>query len=214
MTDINWTDDHSRGWVRTYDPRVIGVIRRDDCPEAPECCGNSLVKVTTGRGWYYEPSVEALRCCEWCPEPALAEAYVRAFEHFKYRLDYGYLSVNADLSTLTLRYMRMFHGVTSTVSEESSPYRFGDSIEVIGLNTADRTMHLGEWRAYFDGDVFGVGYLIDESWVDEVDDDVIEARLADVWMECWGFYGEEWAVESALSMDYLPRDLPEMLPVA
>ena len=210
MTDFNWDSNYQRGWVRTSDPRVIAVIERDDSPGEPECCGNSLVRVTRDR--WAEPRMEALECCQWCPESALADAYVQAFEHYKHRLDYGYLSVNADLSTLTLRYMRMFHGVTSIASEESDPSWSG-STEILGLNTADRTMYLGEWRAYFDGDVYGVGYLVDESWVGEVNDDVIEARLSEAEMECWGHYGEEWAIESALSMDYLSKDLPEMLPV-
>ena len=199
---LNWDDSYDRAWVRTEDPRVIGVIQRDtwDMSE-PECCGDSLVKITGDR---WVPTAEAVVCCRWCPEVKLAETYADTFNHYAQR------HRRRDAEGLTRRYMEMFHGAVKFPEERDEE----ENVAIVGIDTAEREMWLGDWRAYFDGEVFGVGYLVDESWVGEVDDEVIDARMGEVEMECWGLYGEEYAAEVAQSMEFLGVELSPMLPTA
>ena len=202
MLSINWDDDYSVGWVRTPDPRVIGVIVRDDHPYEPECCGQSLVRVVHGGG-YRTAEVAAIRCCDYCPEPAIAEVYARAYDHWARQ---GWTGMDA--AELAERYVRMFYGVIAV------QYVTSESMDVLAFDTAGRTQSLAEWRAYLDGEVFSIGYLVRPEGVGEVDDDDVQALVdaGDYLIECGGFYGEVEAAEAAVTLDYLTANLPALLP--
>lgn len=65
------------------------------------------------------------------------------------------------------------------------------------------------WQAYLDGDVFGIGYAVNEGRV--LDEGEIDFDAWTVDMQVWGFIGEEYAKRSAAEFEGGDPDLDEML---
>ncbi len=129
--------------------------------------------------------------------PTDADTIAGAFRHY----------ADDDLFT---RYLRIWHGVTTV---EHVSHRDGT---VLIFDTADWRSHVGmpehalpadlsgeahEWRAYVDGDVYGV--VVEHhrtgttTWDDDRTDDVDDWEHVD---SCWGFFGFEYATERATEM--------------
>lgn len=85
------------------------------------------------------------------------------------------------------------------------------------VTTAQRITSLdgdaAEWQAFLDGDVFGVGYAVNEART--IDDGEPDIDDFDVEIECWGFAGDKYAMREAHeAADYAATKLDPILPLA
>lgn len=206
----NWNDDYSRAFAATDDPRLLAVIERLNDPEPPD--GDAFAPaafVAYRHGWDFDPvkttftDPEAFRACE------LARNF------------YGSGDPRIE------RYLRAFHGIREIRTISSSTYQGGDVLVI--LDTPAFRKHVGTpddyegsiidgdveaWQAYLDGDVYGVGYAVNESRViDDGEPVALDDGSWDVDIQSWGFYGEKYAKETALRFDYGRPDLPQMLSI-
>jgi hypothetical protein len=167
------TDDALPGW------RARIVI--DDAPEQPYDDG--AAHVVSLDGGHYD-----------APAGADPDSVRRAWDYFRYDYD------------RTERYLRIWHGAThfeyvttrdgSWIVYDSTERRaFWGSAEYASSNvkaTAD------EWRAYVEGDVYGIvierhrtGHTV---WDDGTEDDPEEWTMIN---SIWGYYGAEYAEQAA-----------------
>lgn len=202
-----WDGDYERAFHKTDDPRVLAVIERDREPSAPD--GDAFAPaayVEYGYSWSFR------RAGSTFDDDEAFEAYVRALNHF------------GSSDPRVERYLRIFHDVREVQTVRSSVHR---DYEVTILDTPAYRKHVGiepdieniltgdveTWRAYLDGDVYGVGYAVNTTHVLDEDEDDLD--LVDwTWeIQCWGFYGEKYAEEEALAFSYGGPDLPDLLPI-
>lgn len=119
----------------------------------------------------------------------------------------------------TARYMRIFHGVHYKTEQNVIILDAPEYRQRVGV--ADNYPHddflrsdIETWRAYQDGDVFGIGYAVNEARtttetpVPSCDD--LESDGWEVEIECWGYYGEDWVKQEVLTLPFAPR-LPEFI---
>lgn len=106
------------------------------------------------------------------------------------------------------RYLRIFHDVTSIKWYESREgetflsYVTPDWLEHVGHERDDTTVQadLTEWTAYCEGDTWGVVIEERTTWQRTDVPTFGEPIVRYEWEEidsCWGFYGREWAEQSA-----------------
>ena len=213
-----WDDDYSRAWAETSDPRVLAIIDRDTDSQGPDGGGVAPAYWLDDSSCGWRSNGQAGSTFD--DEDAL-DAYLTA----RNRAPYGLRSI--DSKQFAARYMRVFHGTTVAIVRGGTyPSRDG----VILLNTPAFRVHIGidnpdgsrtlngagdpiadeialsldgeiqEFQAWLDGDVYGVGHAVNPERTSNgapVNLDTFEVELT-----CWGFYGEEWAQEVALDMDY------------
>lgn len=201
----NWNSAYTIAWHETDDPRIVAVIQRDDYAESPDYDAQAPTFLGYGYGSRADTSVigygdvEAIAACQ--------------------RAMYAY-----DATTgrgIAYRYLRAFHGITAHyVSSSIDQYSWAivlDSPEwraAMGiapdaeLSTEDIA---GAVRAYLDGEVYGIGYAVIPGRV--TDETEFDFDSSDVTMECWGFYGEDYARSAALAFESGKPVLPEMLEV-
>lgn len=201
MTTAAWHDanGYTTFYAETDDPRVLAVIQLDQEPQAPDGDGQAPAYWlehrhgwTTGRAgdvYHDEQSDRA------------AAAYVEALEAF-----YG----RRDREAIAARYLHIFHGITAL-----ELLRDGSGASVLIFDTPNYREHVGgiagddplqgereEWRAYLDGDVYGIGYAVNAERT------TTETPVGDVWddfdvtIECWGFAGRDYAESEAFTFSY------------
>lgn len=212
----NWNDAYTIAWHETDDPRIVAVIQRDDYAEAPY--GDALcpayyldypgIPTRAGSVYHDDESDDA------------AEAWQRAHA---YAANHGrYL----DADEFARRFMRIFYGTRvrdfcggwnnsgHVLLLDTPGYAAHISRTVSVDDVDDETLFAGEeseWRAYLDGEVYGIGYAVIPGRV--TDETEFDFDSSDVTMECWGFYGEDYAQSAALAFEYGKPALPEMLEV-
>lgn len=210
MSKTTWrylgTEDvHS--YAETDDPRVIALIALDFDAQAP--WGDALAPAywTDYRGWHGWSAERAGEVYHGGNSDEVADAYVRARDYFG---DYDKAE----------RFLKIFYGVTDVRTVTSTVYQGGR--EILIFETPDYLEHIGatepgsldgdvaEWRAYLDGEVYGIGCAINPDRVDFTDD--VDLADFDVTYECWGFYGEDYAKQSALE-EFLPVLDQPLLPL-
>lgn len=201
--DIVWNDDYSTGIIATDDPRVFGVLKRDDDASAPD-------------GDAYAPAYFLDGSHDWRYEQAGStftddETIARIIEARNRRVGGNYEGL--------VRYARIFLGTTFELVS-SHVHR---DYQVLVLNTPAWREHVGldhlpyaeqldcrpdseTWQAYLDGDVWGVGVYVDNARTDHDaplpdHQDAYQGALDndDEWM-VWGYYGETYAAEEAYSI--------------
>lgn len=211
MSAFTWNDDYTLAYAGTDDPRVVAVVQLDSDPSAPY--GDALCPAYWLRARHYTWTADAAG--DTFPDNDAADAYAAA----KSRLD----------DDVAARYMRIFHD--TRVLEIDKRGNGGSDLLVL-LDTPAYRAHVGrdnsihltwtdadlfageydEWVAYLDGEVYGVGYAVlpgrvtDETPIDNLDD-------WDVTIECWGFYGTEYAQEAALGFEHGAPALDTLLDV-
>lgn len=210
----NYDSDYdSDMWYReTNDPRIIEVIQRDTEPQAPD--GDMFAPAYWLRyhmNWTVDPAGDTYR------DDNVAEAYRGARDRY-------YKNPEA-----VERYMRLYWDTYVLTIEDY--YR--TDAELVILDTPDWREHVGisdpatadiharypdhlkgdreTWQAYLDGDVWGVGHLVNPDRVLHGDPDDIDPDDG-TWDSpepfAWGHYGEDLAKESC----YL-FDLPALNPL-
>ncbi len=228
----SWSDDYSTAYRETTDPRVLEIIVRDDSGDSqPD--GDALAPAywTEFRGEWRDGG----RAGSTFDDDAFA-AYLAARNrvpfHSRKSLHVGSPKLNShDFAT---RFMRIFHD-TAIVALDTR-----DGSQVILLNTPTYRTHVGieladgtralngagepiadevalslegecsEFRAWLDGDVFGVGHAINMARVMPGSEIVLEDFEQEI--ECWGFFGEEYAKGSLQDFDMPALDALLNLP--
>ena len=218
------TDDYTRAFAPTDDPRLLAVIERDPEPHAPD--GDALAPAY----WIEYSSEYRARVAgdtyQDDESEALAARWVQARSHFRYTAGYRYdglsMAMIVKSEAMLERWARVFYETTFEFVEHPE----GD---VLLLNTPSYRAHIGsdgaeaaaanflegdvaEWRAYLDGDVYGIGYAVNEERVMD-DGEPVDLDDFEVTIECWGFSGEDYAKESAASFGAGKPDLADMLPL-
>jgi len=103
------------------------------------------------------------------------------------------------------RYLRMWHGVTMVERYDSRSYTymaFDPAEWRESLGAPENSVSMTEWRAYCEGDVYGI--VVE----DRVEWSAPDGRTRTEWEprdSVWGFYGEEWARQGA--NEYFPEGL-------
>lgn len=210
MSTAIWHDanGYSLAYAETADPRILAVIQLDQEPSAPDGDGLAPAYWLDYRaGWNVERAGGVYHDEQ---SDRAAAAYTEALEHF-----YG----RRDREAIAARYLRIFHGITALEMLSD-----GSGTRLMIFDTPSYREHTGmpltladplqgereEWRAYLDGDVYGIGYAVNPERV------TAETPVGDVWgdfdvqIECWGFYGRDYAEESAARFDY---GQPELAPL-
>ena len=201
-------DDWQVQYHETDDPRLLAVIRVDSEPESPDY--DAQAPTVIGYEWGRRADT---RTIGWSPQLFRGSANTVADAWLKARNEYE----DEDLAD---RFVRIFHGVRaihhlrSSVDQYSWAVVFDDPAwrDAMGIPRAtvlDCDDVASEVQAYLDGDVYGVGYAVfAERTTHETP---IEYDDFEETIECWGFYGDNYARETALRFDYGRPDLPPML---
>lgn len=221
----NYTDDYQKAYARTNDPRVLAVIERDDDVTFERSFDGDAIPpmfmVHRERVSYtggYEGDEE------------LAQRIVDARDRFRYGAGYRYNGLShAHISRseeVLARWAWIFHGTVFNRSE----YGYGSAYDIIVMDTPEYREHTGDVRTdretlqqgvdivagevehVAEGDVFGIGWATLEARVLE-DDEPIVFEEWETTIECWGFIGEEYAMESAAAFEAGEPRLPVMLAI-
>ena len=197
MSTFTYSHEYALGWARTDRPNVVAVIQRDDDAQAPD--GDAYAPTLYGSGWgrrHYGDHASVF------VDDTVTAAFLAACN----RWDVSPHSAHYDEGGIVARYMRAFYG-TRFYTASSSIDRYAN---VVVFDTPAWREHVGitpetvftaddltaEWKAYLDGEVYGVGWaIVPDDW--DEDTDSLNPEI-----ECWGFYGEDYAKETALAFDH------------
>ena len=193
----NWSDDYSMAWSATGDPRIVAVIQRDDNAPAPDFGAPALLAHGYGSRAQFTDAGESDNGARlgWI------NAYRRAGEDF------------------ATRFVRVFYGATihhlsSSIDQyalaivfDSPEWRADYGIEPgAELSRADIT---GDMQAWLNGDVYAIGYAVIESRVtDELPFDI---DAAEVTIESYGYFGDDYAMRAALDFECGSPDLETLI---
>lgn len=210
MNTATWheANGYTLAYAETADPRVLAVIQLDQEPSAPY--GDALAPAYCLEHRYDWTTERAGDVYHDGQSDRAAAAYAEALEHF-----YG----RRDREAIAARYLHIFHGITALHLLQD-----GSGAGVLIFDTPNYREHVGgiagddplkgereEWRAYLDGDVYGIGYAVNEART------TAETPVGDVWddfdvqIECWGFYGRDYAEESAAAFEMGAPDLAPLI---
>lgn len=230
--DWTETDDYKVSFATTSDPRVLAVIRNQSDEDG---CGGAYIDGDCyAPAFYFERGGKTRAGSTFTDDASdsIAEAYANAKSYFVNRhYRKGGRQMNYD--EVTKRYLRIFHD--TTIAEASSSVIRG--MDVVIFNTPTWREHIGwtdeyaaqqdedirltdkmlegeqeEWTAALDGDVFGIGWAINEAR--RMDDVEIDYDDFEEDIQVWSFIGERYAKESAARWDGGTPDLPPMIDIA
>ena len=202
------SDDWQVQYHETDDPRILAVIRMDSEPESPDY--DAQAPTIIGYEWGRRADT---RTIGWSPRLFHGSANTVADAWLKARNEYE----DEDLAD---RFVRIFHGVRAVHHLQSSADQcswavvfddpaWRDAMGIPDTATLDRDDVASEVQAYLDGDVYGIGYaVLPERTTHETP---VEYDDFEELIECWGFYGDNYAREAALRFDMGRPDLPLML---
>lgn len=208
MPIINWDDDFTTGLIPTDDPRVFGVIRRDDYAEAPD--GDVYAPtywLDASHGWRFEQAGSTFT------DDAVMERIIEARER---RVGRNYDGL--------IRYARIFLGTTFELVSSHVHRDYQVLIlntpawrEYVGLDADDLSEpETADWQAFLDGDVYGVATYVDMA---RTQHDAPLPDHDDAWLEaedaCHGYFGETYAAQEAVSQAswYIENAVHPMLPI-
>lgn len=210
MTTWHEAEEPGTYYAETDDPRVLAIIQHDMEPQAPY--GDALAPaywLDHQGGWSAERAGSVFHDDA---SDAAAAAYAALIGY--------YLQWRDDREEVAARHLRIFHGITALEMLSD-----GSGRRLMIFDTPSYRERVGmpddlpdplagereEWRAYLDGDAFGIGYAVN------LDRTTTETPVSEAWsgfdveMQCWGFYGREHAKESALTFDGGEPDLPALI---
>lgn len=187
----DWVEaDNGQVWSTTNDGRVIAVIQREDEPSAPWGDGLAPISyVEYGRNW------NVTRHGETFEDDTVLAAHANALKHWGH-------------DERVERFLKIFYDTTILEVEDRDGfftiYNTPAFREHSGMTDLTADAVSGE-RDEVDGDVWGVGWGYytgedDTSGATPVGDDF---DLFDVTIECWGFYGIDYAKESAAAFEHV-----------
>lgn len=200
-----WDADYRCKYAPTSDPRVVAVIERDEHAESPD---GDLAPAY----WASRHPGDPISHAAYMADPD-AVAFIERFREADARL--------RDSATID-RWARVFHDTAIRVIP-TQRYRNDDPLIVldtpafralVGIEGGPDRAHLDgeieELTAWLEGNVFGVGYGVHAGRVIDTGGS-LDIEDYEITIECWGFYGETYAIETAERFDYGAPDLPTML---
>lgn len=214
--EFTWDDEYKRAWAPTDDPRVVAVIERDS-----EYGGGHIDGDVYAPAFYWDRQwggVDGEAGSTFMDDQSRSIMERLAYARDKFydkRMPWEVVE----------RYLRIFHA-TTMAQASSSIDRYAQAVV---LNTPTWREHVGytgdpfaddilagdvaDWTAALDGDVYGVGWAVNEGRrLDDADIDIDDGAW-DVTIECWGLLGDDYAQQSAGAFEWGEPNLPEMLPV-
>lgn len=211
--DWTWADsEQDVAYATTSDPRVLAVIERQ-----AEWGGGHIDGDSYAPAWYYDTwrseITEAGTPFRDDDSTRIMQRLLEARGEFRHR------RLHSDVME---RWLRIFH---DTVFEQVKSTIDSDT-QVIILSTPTWREHVGgvagdplrkdalggdveSWEAALSGNVFGIGYALNEGRV--IDDGPIEFDAWTMNIGVYGFLGEEYAKRAAADFEYETPDLPELL---
>lgn len=223
-----WHDNGTIAWAETDDPRVLAVIRVDD--EGGRIYGDAYAPAyqldyprdpfAAGETYRDDESDAAARAWQHAHAYAVNMRYPSSGPSRNAQNPALTRAVWADPDGFTERYMRVFW--------ETDVRQVGANGEtVLILNTPGFRKHTGvptgtealdgdvsDWNNALAGNVYGIGYAVNESRV--LDDGEPVDPTDDGWeieMMCWGFIGTDYAKGASLEDATREAALPEMLDI-
>lgn len=218
MTEkLTWYAEHPLE-VCAIDADHVAVIRYDESGDTGRVDGCGTPPVIYGSEWWSDRRYGELVSCgenengyRGCKDVHAPDWSVvkRALDH------YGeHVNALGNENSLTRRYLRAYWGVVSAALLTSSIDRYAWAavlvteswLEHVGLgkSQAEKNTHDVEVQAYLDGEVFGAGAVRISLENGEDAREMSGAELVDAVEDgeelemVWGYYGEEFAKESAL----------------
>lgn len=195
--DWNWTDDYSMAWSATGDPRIVAVIQRDDDDNPPDCGAPTLLIYGYGSRAQFTDVGESDNgaCLGWI------NAYRHAGEDFANRF-------------VSVFYGATIHHLSSSIDRyawaivfDSPEWRADCGIEPGAELSRDDIA--GDMQAWLDGDVYAIGYAVIESRItDELPFDI---DAAEVTIESYGYFGDDYAMLAALDFECGSPDLETLI---
>lgn len=234
-TNNDWTfvgDDYKVAFATTSDPRVLAVIRNQSDQDG---VGGAYIDGDCyAPAFYFERGRKDTAGSTFMDSESerIAEAYSNARDYFVNQHYRHAGRRQMDYSRALERYMRIFWD-TTFVEQSSSVIR---GMEVTIFNTPTWREHIGwtdeyaatqpedirfttildgerkEWEGALDGDVFGIGWAVNEAR--RLDDGEIDYDDFEESIEVWSFIGEDYAKESAARFDGGTPTLQPMLDFA
>ena len=193
----NWSDDYSMAWSATGDPRIVAVIQRDDNAPAPDCGAPALLAHGYGSRAHFEESGMS--------DNGARIGWIEAYERWGKSFADRFVSVF---------YGATIHHLSSSIDQyawaivfDSPEWRADYGIEPgAELSRADIT---GDMQAWLNGDVYAIGYAVIESRVtDELPFDI---DAAEVTIESYGYFGDDYAMRAALDFECGSPDLETLI---
>lgn len=173
------------------------IIQRDEHPEAPDFeMGCPIVRIETNRGYTFRAEMTGYGDVS-AAQDGLPDTAANILERFR-QID-GYTRTAIDTFE---RYLKIFH--------DGSIYEYGPNqstdsyyvayvtramfVESWGNTGEVAPAEMGEYVAWLEGDVYGVGVEKAIAF-DEDGDPIAWAEVDDIMV--WGHYGEDWAKRAA-----------------
>jgi hypothetical protein len=176
------------------------LIVQDDDPQEPEfCAGCPIIRIDRGYySEYHQTEMTSYGSGQNDGLPESADDILRRFNQYDKR---------TAIDTFE-RYLHIFHD-GNLVEWSSQDYTYVAYVtrtlwESWGNTGEVGKANLDEWRAYVEGDTYGIMVEVKPTVEIEAEPDIrpwSDAVDHDGWTEtdstCWGFYGSEYATESA-----------------
>lgn len=197
MSDFTWNDDYTMAWAPTSDPRVAAVIQRDEFAQLADWGAPTLLVYGYGSRAQFTDVVES--------DNGARLGWINAYRHAGEDFANRFVSVF---------YGATIHHLSSSIDRyawaivfDSPEWRADHEIE---LDTElSRDDIAGDVAAYLNGDVYAIGYAVIESRVtDELPFDI---DAAEVTIESYGYFGDDYAMRAALDLEYGSPDLETLI---
>lgn len=210
-TNDDWTwsteYDYRVKFATTSDPRVVAVIKRDDMG------GSEVIDGDVYAPAFWVGSSAPLRPAGSTfmddVSKEIADSYLGARAYFVNR-HYVKGGRQMDYDAVTARYLRIFHDTTAIEVDSILILNTPTWREHVGITGYDESTLDGDaesWQATLDGDVFGIGFAVNEDRLDPDEEVDLNDGSWEVEMQVWGFLGEEYAQQSAAAFEDGEPDL-------
>ena len=192
----NWSDDYSMAWSATGDPRIAAVIQRDH-PYPPHFGAPALLAHGYGSRAQFTDAGES--------DNGARIGWIEAYERWGKSFADRFVSVF---------YGATIHHLSSSIDQyawaivfDSPEWRADYGIEPGAELSRDDIA--GDVAAYLNGDVYAIGYAVIESRVtDELPFDI---DAAEVTIESYGYFGNDYAMRAALDFECGSPDLETLI---
>ena len=197
MSDFTWDYDYTMAWAPTSDPRVAAVIQRDTYVALPDSGAPALLVSGYGSRAQFTDAGES--------DNGARLGWIEAYERWGKSFADRFVSVF---------YGATIHHLSSSIDQyawaivfDSPEWRADHEIELDAELSRDDIA--GDIAAYLNGDVYAIGYAVIESRVtDELPFDI---DAAEVTLESYGYFGNDYAMRAALDFEYGSPDLETLI---
>lgn len=222
--DWTYSDDYRHAWATTNDPRIIAVIERDEeASFSMNLDGDAILPV------FLIDRDRADHVGGYQDDESLAHRIVEAQDRFRYAAGYRYNGLSSHhigkADAMLARWAWIFHGTVLNRGDYGYQYAY----DVLIMSTPAFRAHAdpqneypvdrveeqarvdamsSEVAAIADGEVYGIGWAVDENPADDISVSLLDYEID---IQAWGFVGEDYAKQSAAAFEAGTPALPEVL---